>query len=98
MIMRRDTVDYAEFVPGPCKEICRVNNGLYTEWEAKNCNKEVTDDCNKTMCKYVDSQLECAECQMRNSGDENVVSEDDIDQSKDEARRQCQQLGYPTKL
>lgn len=51
MIMRRDTVDYAEFVPGPCKEICRVNNGLYTEWEAKNCNKEVTDDCNKTMCK-----------------------------------------------
>lgn len=51
MIMRRDTVDYAEFVPEPCKELCRVNNGLYTEWEAKNCNKEVTDDCNKTMCK-----------------------------------------------
>lgn len=35
---------------------------------------------------------------MRNSGDENVVDEDDIDQSKDEARRQCRQLGYPTKL
>lgn len=47
--------------------------------------------------QYVDPQLECAECQLRNSGDENVVSQDDIDQSKDEARKQCQQLGFPTK-
>lgn len=51
MNFRRDTIDYAEFVPEPCKEICRVNNGLYQEWEAKNCNKDVTDDCNRLMCK-----------------------------------------------
>lgn len=56
-LMRRDGIDLGAYVPEPCKAICRVQNGLWTEWAALNCNKEVTDACNKLGCKVSPSRI-----------------------------------------
>lgn len=49
-LARREMVDYTALVADPCKSTCASINEFFAAWEAKDCNKDTTDDCNKLAC------------------------------------------------